>query len=205
MKFKNKILIGAAVAGFVLAAYAASTFVTQTGAGNATTPAAVIFPPVAGSQIRLVNVAYGSDTNNAVLSYSGGSTLFTIQETNQATSSITNKINSTNGLAGSSTLLLMHNGTGYVSTISTWNSSTNAGWYGGTNVVLASGGWGVATSAGDQVFLMDTPVTVPVGVGTNAVNGDAIYVTALTGRPLRLVVTPCLASNRIYSAVAKYE
>ena len=140
-----------------------------------------------------------------MLSFSGGSVAYTIVETNQATSSVTNKINSTNGLAASAVLLLNRGGTYYAASVSSWNSTTNSGFYGGTNVVLASGGWGVATSVGDPVYLMDTAVTIPIGATTNAINGEAIYVGALPGRPVRVVLTPALVTNRLNSVIGRAE
>lgn len=201
----KKIILSVITVSLAVAAFAAIPYVSKTGNGNAASPASVVFPEFAGKQIRLVNVNYASDTNNAVLSISGGSVAFSIVETNQATTSVTNKINSTNGLTASSVLLLNRGGTYYAATVSSWNSSTNAGFYGGTNVVLGSGGWGVATVVGDPVFLMDTPVTLPIGAATNAINGEAIYVSALPGRPVRVVLTPALATNKLVNAVGRYE
>lgn len=203
---KNKIAIAVASVCLAVSAYAAApSYKTLTDYGNAASPSEVVFPEVANNQWRIVNVNYASDTNNAVLSFSGGSNAYRIVETNQATSSVTNKINSTNGLTASSVLLLNRAGTYYAATVSSWNSSTNAGVYGGTNVVLASGGWGVATQVGDPVYLMDTPTTIPVGAATNAINGEAIYVGALPGRPVRVVMTPALATNRLNAVVGRSE
>jgi hypothetical protein len=182
-----------------------STYTTLSDNGNAASPSEVIFPADPTLQIRIVNVNWNSDTNNAVLSFSGGSTAYSIVETNEASSSVTNKINSTNSLAVSSVLVLQHAGVCYPAVISSWGASTNTGPAGGTNVVLASGGWGVATSVGDSVYLMDTAVTIPIGATTNAQNGEAIYVAKLVGRPVRAVLTPSLATNKINSAVAHYE
>lgn len=203
---RNKIfIIGAAVCAIAFTALAASPrFKTLAANGNAATGARVIFPADPSAQIRIVGANFTTDTNNSVLSFSGGSTAFAIQETNQATSSITNKINSTNGLSGGAVLVLQHGGVCYYSTVSTWNSSTNAGWYGGTNVVLASGGWGVATSKGDSVYLMDTAVTIPA-TSTAAINGYSIYAANYSGRPVLVQLTPALGTNKLNSITAVYE
>lgn len=206
MNMKNKIILFGAALSIATSALAVQPrFKTLSDAGNAASPAEVTFPADPSSQIRIVGVNWNSDTNNAVLSISGGGAAFTIVETNQSTSSVTNKINSTNGLSASAVLVLQHGGVCYPATLSTWNSSTNAGFYGGTNVVLASGGWGVATSVGDSVYLMDTPVTLPIGATTNWQSGFSIYAATYAGRPVRAVLTPALSTNRLNSITAIYE
>jgi hypothetical protein len=202
----NKIIAIAAVGlATAFSALAASpVYITKSANGNAASPAEVVFPAAAQQQIRLVSANFTTDTNNSVLSISGGGAVFNITETNQATSSVTNKINSTNGLSGSAVLVLQHAGVCYVATLSSWNSSTNAGFYGGTNVVLASGGWGVRTDVGDRVYLMDAPILTPAGTSA-AINGEAIYVAALPGRPVRVQLTPALVTNKLNSVIGRYE
>jgi hypothetical protein len=203
---KKILLVTVAVGSVALSAFADRPYYkTLSGNGNATTPAQVIFPAAPLQQIRIVNANWSSDTNNAALNFSGGTTGYSIVETNQASTSVTNKINSTNGLSANAVLVLQHAGVGYAATVSTWNSSTNSGPYGGTNVVLASGGWGMATSVGDDVYLMDTPVAVPIGATTNAMNGDALYVANLVARPVLVKLTPALATNKLNSVVGRYE
>ncbi len=202
----KKTLLIAAVGAVALAAFAATPlFKTMSANGNAASPAGVIFPAAPGSQINIVNANWNSDTNPAVLSISGGSAVFSIVETNQASSSVTNKISSTNSLTAACVLVLQHAGTCYAATVSTWNATTNSGAVSGTNVVLASGGWGVATSVGDPVFLMDTPVTLPIGATTNWQSGSPIYSATLIGRPVRVVLTPALNTNKLNAVTAKYE
>lgn len=208
---KNLIITGLAVCGVALTVFAASPrFVTKSDPGVAASPAEVIFPSDPSSQLRIVSVNWQSDSNSAALSFSGGSTAYNIQQTNALTSSVTNLIGFTNGLSASAVLVLEHAGVCYSAVVSSWNASatfvTNSGVVtGGTNVVLASGGWGVATSIGDKVFLMDTPVTIPVGITTNAYNGFAVYAATLVGRPVRVVLTPALVTNRLNSVVAVYD
>jgi hypothetical protein len=208
---KNKIAIAVASVCLAVSAFAASpSYKTLTDYGNAASPSEVVFPEVANNQWRIVSVNYSSDTNNAVLSFSGGAQAYRIVQTNAATTSVTNLINSTNGLTASSVLLLNRGGTYYAATISSWASSsttvTNSGLVtGGTNVVLASGGWGVATQIGDPVYLMDTATTIPVGAATNAINGEAIYVGALPGRPVRVVLTPASTTNKLNAVTGRSE
>lgn len=203
---KNKIiLVACAVVSLAVSALAEPGWKTLSDGGNAASPAEVIFPADPSATWRLVTVNWASDTNNAVLSISDGGTAFTIVETNQATTSVTNKINSTNGLSASAVLVLQHAGSCYAATLSTWNSSTNSGAYGGTNVVLASGGWGVATSVGDSVYLMNTPVTLPIGATTNFQSGYSLFSCTYQGRPMRVQLTPALATNRLFSAVGRKE
>lgn len=204
---KNKLaIIGIAVCGLALTALASAPFYkTLSANGNAAAPASVIFPADVGNQIRIVNVNWNSDSNTAALSISGGSTLYSIVETNVASTSVTNKLTGTNGLAASAVLVLQHAGACYAATVSSWGQTTNSGPAGGTNVVLASGGWGVATTVGDNVYLMDTPVTLPVGATTNWASGSAIYSSTLIGRPVRVQLTPSLVTNKLNGVTARYE
>lgn len=202
----KKTIITATV-GFALAlpVFAGPGYKTASANGNAASPAAVILPADPSTTLRLVTVNWSSDTNNAVLSIADGGTAYSIVETNQATTSVTNKINSTNGLSAGAVLVLQKGSTCYAATVSAWNSSTNSGPYGGTNVVLASGGWGVATAVGDAVYLMNSPVTLPVGATTNWQSGTAIFSATYPGRPVRVVLTPALVTNKLNSVVGHYE
>ena len=201
----KKISIAVTAVCLAVSALAASpSFKTLSDSGNAASPSEVIFPASPGDQLRIVNANWNSDTNNAVLSFSGGSTAYYMTATNQATTSTTNQVNSTNGLTANCIVVLQHLGTCYSATVTNWNCSTNSGVYGGTNIVIA-GGWGVAASVGDNVFLMDTPVTLPIGATTNAANGDAIYVATLPGRPVRVVLTPAFSTNKLNAVVGRYE
>lgn len=184
---------------------------TVSGYGNAAAPATVFFPSDPASQIRVVYVNYGSDSNAAVLNFSTGATAVDIAATNAATSSVTNLITSTNGLSVGAVIVLQHNGVDYPSTVVTWNSSTNynpattnGAATGGTNVVLAAGGWGVNTSIHDDVYVMSAATPIPIGAGTNVINGTAIYVGAY-GYPVEAQLTPASVTNRVYSAGASYD
>lgn len=207
---KNKMFLTVAIVASAIIATAAPGFRTLSGSGNATTPASVILPADPTTTARIVTVNWGSDTNNAVLSISEGLGVYNITQTNALSSSVTNLIDRTNGLtAGSSVLVLQHGGVCYAATVSTFNASptlvTNGYVSGGTNVVLASGGWGTNTSIGDSVYLMSTPATLPIGATTNFQSGVAIYSATYQGRPIRVQLTPALATNKLFSVIGRYE
>jgi hypothetical protein len=199
MNKKLAIISGCAL--LALAAWAASpSYTTKSANGNSTAGAEVIFPSAAQSQIRVVNVNWNSDSNTAVLSYSTGAGAYYVSVTNAATSSTTNQINTTNGLVAGRVLVLESGGVGYAATMSSFNS--NATW--GCYYVLPSGGWGVATTVNDDIYQMGTATTVPVGETTNSANGEGVFVGAV-GRPVRIQLTPAAVTNKINSAVARYE
>ncbi len=203
---KNKIIIIACAAvSLAVSAFAEPGWKTLSGFGNATAGAKVIFPADPATTWRLTTVNWGSDSNTAVLAISGGAVVLDIVETNQLSSSVTNKISTTNGLSANAVLVLQHAGTCYAASVSTWNSSTNTGAGGGTNVVLASGGWGTNTTVGDDVFIMDTPVNLPIGATTNFSSGFSLYSCSYKGRPMLVQLTPALATNKLFSAVGYRE
>lgn len=208
MKLNKLIITGLAVAALAVSALAVSSTFTYTRASGygspATGPATVIIPAVEGRQIRVINVNYGSDTNTAAIAFQDGGAAYSITATNQATSSVTNQVNTTNGLSAS-LVVLQHAGVCYTNTITAWNSSTNAGPYGGTNIVLATGGFGVATSVGDNLYVLNTAVQLPVGATTNVVNGEALFVTALTGRPLLVQIPQVSVTNRLFNVTVHYD
>jgi len=85
----------------------------------------------------------------------------------------------------SSVMVLQHAGACYSSTLSLW--TTNAA--GAPVIVLASGGWGVNASVGDDIYQMSAATTVGVGAVTNQwQNGDALYVGNY-GRPVMATLT----------------
>jgi hypothetical protein len=216
MKLKNKILLAVATVAMAVSAFAdaptySPVYSTMFANGNAASPASVIFPAHAATTVRIVGAYYDTDTNNSVLSFTSGTTAYSIIATNVAASSVTNQINSTNGLAGGGTLVLQHGGVCYANTVSTWNATTNSGAYGGTNVVLSSGGWGVATSVGDNVYLMSSAMTLPAAAASSGTtthgnySGEAIYVGTLAGRPVSVTITPALVTNKLNSVTVHYD
>lgn len=174
----------------------AQGYTTKASNGNAAAPANVIFPAKDGQQIRLVGVNWASDTNNAALSLSSGVGAYTLLATN-TTTGVTQVVASVTGLAASDVLVLQHAGVCYATTIASTNS--------GTNIVLASGAWGVTPAIGDSVYRMSTPTTLPIGATTNWQAGEAIFVSTYAGRPVRAVLTPANVTNQLNSVTAKYE
>ncbi|MGA2750725.1 MAG: hypothetical protein ABSG59_18290 [Verrucomicrobiota bacterium] len=205
------VLILAVLSLCLTASAALPTYHTLTAYGNRANPSTIIFPADPNSQIRLINVFYGADTNTAALQLSSGVTAYTLMATNTSTSAITNLIDSTNGLAGASWLVLQHNGTCYTNAIASagWGSYiTGTNTFGVTQyqpfVVIGTGGWGIATSVGDNLYQMGPVSSIPVGMATNSLNGDDIF-SANYGRPLLLQLTPAYATNMLYTASTHYD
>ncbi len=199
-KRMKKWILLAAFAGALSALAQAPTFTTLSANGDATAGAAVIFPAKAGQQIRLVSLNWNSDSNAAVASITTGAGAYYARLANASSSAVTNQINSTNGLVASSALVVERAGVPYRAIMSSFNS--NAAW--GNYVVLASGGFGVQTVAGDPIYQMSSATTLPIGATTNSMQGFAIYV-GNPGRPVRVQITPSAVTNKINAAVALYE
>ena len=188
------------------------TYHTLSGYGNGTLPSTVAttyFPSDPNSQIRVIYVNYSSDTNNGALAFASGSTAYWNTATNATPSSITNWINSTNGLYVGAPIVLEHRGIPYYQTVTNWNAYpvTNAAT--GTitytnNLVTLSGGFGVATAIGDNIFLMNLTAAIPVGAQTNVINGDAIFVGNY-GRPVQVQVIPSYLTNRLNMVSTHYD
>jgi len=203
MKLKNLFLTGLAICAVALSVYAAlPTYKTTSATGTAAAPSLAKFTADPNSQIRVVNVNCQSDTNNARLEFTTGNGAYYQTATNVASSSVTNQINSTNGLVPNSVVVLQHQGALYVSTISSFDQNATNG--NGTNVVLASGGWGVASTVGDDIFQMSSTNYLFIGAATNGVNGDAIFVGNY-GRPVLIRLTPALVTNAIPLVSAHYD
>jgi hypothetical protein len=211
-RMNNKILISVGMLALAVSAFAASpAYVTKSAAGNAAAPAQLTFPADPNSQVRIIQASYDTDTNNSVLSFSSGTTAYYQTITNTATTMVTNQINSTNGLTPNATLVLQHAGVCYPATVTAWNQATNFGPYMGTNIVLASGGWGVIASPGDSIYLMSSAVTIAApaaasGTTTSAtISGEALYVGQYSGRPVTVKITPAFATNKLSSVTAHYD
>lgn len=196
MRLKNLILTGVATVALALGVKAAlPTFKSMSATGTAASPAQIIFPDDANSQIRIVNVYYQSDTNGGQLQLSSGAGAYVLLATNTS-SGVTQVVNQTTGLAANDILVLNHAGTCYAASLSSTNS--------GTNAVLASGAWGVTPAIGDSVYKMSSITSLNVGAATNAINGEAVYVGNY-GRPVLLKLTPSLVTNALPSASAHYD
>lgn len=188
-----------AVALVVLAFQAAAAtpnYTSKTDPGTAASPAEVVFLSDPSLQIRIVSVNWLSDTNRAVLSFTTGEGAYQQTITNSSTTDVTNVVNTTAGHVAGSILLLERGGTAYTATLSSTNN--------GTNIVLNSGGWGVIAQPGDSIYQMSSATSLPVGATTNWAAGEAIFVGGY-GRPVRVVLTPALATNALNSVVGRYE
>jgi len=197
MKTIKKIIVLSAALLLAVSLPAASpAYVTKSGNGNATTGASVIFPSVSQQQIRLVNLNWNSDSNTATASYTTGLGAYSITATNPSSTYLTQYVNSVVGMVTNTGFILEHSGIGYYALLVATNNATNA--------VFGSGAFGVLSSVGDRLYQLDTAVTVPIGATTNAANGEALFVGAV-GRPVRVIISPALSTNKINSAVARYE
>jgi hypothetical protein len=203
MKIKNLFLIAVATASLAVSAFAASPNYQTLGPsiGTAASPATIIIPADPVLTPRIVTVNWSSDTNNAMLNCTAGTTAYVVTNANATTSSTLCTINSTNGLAATGTLVLQKlNGVCYSQTYSSYANT------GGSNVVtLASGGFGVAQAVNDSVYLMSTPATaLPIGATTNYMSGDAIYV-GNAARPIVMQLTPALNTNKLNSLIVRFD
>jgi len=192
----KKILIIAASLALAAVAHAASpTYTTLANNGNAASPASVIFKAAPQQQIRLVSCNWNSDSNTAVLSFTTGVGAYYTPITNAAAD--TNLyVNTTNGFTASSALVVQ-TPAGLVTNV-TVSSLINA-----TNVGL-SAAIGLALPPNSQVFIMSSATTLPVGATTNWQGSEAVYVGSVD-RPVRVVLTPALVTNRLNGVTARYE
>ena len=204
---KKILILGAVVIGLAAVDIAGTpAYKSFSGVGSATTPTSVIIPADPNLGIRVVSINYLGDTNNAALTFSKGGAAYYSFGTNSlqslgTTTAVTNSINTTNGLVGSSVMVLQtSSGAVYQNTLSSWGGTTGAYF-----IVLASGGFGAVATTNSDIFQMQT-ATSPYSVGnaTNWLNGDAIY-TADQGRPLIIKLSPALSTNQIISASVRYE
>jgi hypothetical protein len=192
-----------------LAGAAIPTYHQASAFGNAAGPATLILPADPNSQIRVVTVLYTSDTNLAQLLFSSGSTAYSLTVSNAATSSITNLIDSTNGLNTGSILVLQHGSGDYTNDVVSWGTYIS-----GTNtfgqvtnqafVVTASGGFGVYGYVGDEIYLMTSPVPWYVGAGTNVLSGDDVF-SGNYGRPVQVSFNTALVTDRLNNITAHYD
>jgi len=185
-------------------------YTTVSAYGSTGLPATAYFVENPACQVRVVTVNYASDTNQGVLNFYTGATAYWETATNAA-AGLTNWIDSTNGLSPNGLMVLNHNGVLYTNTVLSWSCSTNftpattnQAASGGTNLVLAAGGWTVGASVGDNVYLMSGPTPIPVGAQTNMLNGDALYVGNF-GRPVMVTLGPASTTNRLYTVSARYD
>jgi hypothetical protein len=198
MKTLLKLSLVALATTLALSASAQPRFVTKSAGGNSTTGAEVIFRSTPGAQKRIVNVLYQSDKADGSLAFTAGTVAYYTTRTNGASTSVTNCLNLTNGLANSAVLVVEHAGVPYKGTISSYGSNAVEGAF----VVLTSGGFGVATTTNDTVYLMGSATTVPVGATTNGLAGYSIYAADFPGRPIRVAMPAATTTNRLNSVTA---
>jgi len=208
---KAALILALLALAFGLTAQAAMpTYRTLSDGGNAASPAVVYFPANPNAQVRVVGVWYTSDTNNGTLGFSTGVTAYTQTSTNATSASVTNLVNSTNGLVAGSLLLLDNNGNACTNTLTSYGTYVT-----GTNtfgqvtnqafIVLGTGGWNQAlTNAQENIYQMGAISTIQVGSQSNAINGEAIFVGNY-GRPVVVTLGPTLVTNRLSSVSAHYD
>jgi hypothetical protein len=193
MKRVLKCWAAIAMASVAVTAMAAPEYVTTSGSG--TTAVTVYWPADAVRTPRIVGVIATSDKAASVLSIRKGTTAYTPVVTNLVTTSTTQWLNTTNGLAANDVVILQKaSGTCYSSTVA--SVETNM-------VTLASGGFGATVALADQIYKLSAASTIKVGSATVNFQGPAIY-AGDRGRPLRVVLDGTSACS-VDSATAAYE
>jgi len=131
-----------------------------------------------------------------VLSLSSGVGAYTVVS-NAVSSATTIYIASTNGLKSGDMLVLQTAaGVNAYDTVASDPAASNA-------VVITASGFGVAVTAGDQLYKMSTASSLPVGSNTVNYQGQAIFV-GNKGRPVRATLNGT-STNTINSITAAYE
>jgi hypothetical protein len=192
---QTKLLLGLALFALAVTSWAATpTYKSKTGNGDSTTPAQVIFPSDASTQIRLISVWWENPTNGARIMFSSGGAAK--RATGSAVSAQTsNWVDSTVGLVTNTTLVCEIAGVGYSTTLVATNN---------TNLIWIYPALGVAITTNSSWYVMGTETSYPIQDSTNALVGEAIFV-AEPGRPMRVRLSTTAATNRILSASARYE
>jgi hypothetical protein len=131
-----------------------------------------------------------------VLNFSTGSNVVRVIATNLTTTYATQYVNSTVGLVTNTVAILEHAGTAYAALLVATNNLTNA--------VFGSGAFGVLSSVNDSIYFLGASNSIPIGAGTNSINGEAIYVGEV-GRPVYIQLTPALATNRLNTVIGRAE
>jgi hypothetical protein len=174
--------------------YTVPTYVTTTATG--TTLSTAYFPAQPLQQIRVVGAICISDLAGSVLSLSTGRGAYTVLS-NATSSATTIYVVSTNGLqSGDALVLQTWGGTNAYDTVASNPTVSNA-------VVITAGGFGVAVTAGDQLYKMSTASALPIGSNTVNYQGEALYV-GNKGRPVRATLNGTSA-NTINTITARYE
>ena len=181
-----------ALAGVALLALADTpNYKVKTATGS--TAATVVWPADPLLQIRLVGTVATSDKAGAVLSFRTGVTPLSISVSNPAGTAIT--LTRTNGVTTNDIVVVQYkNGTAERNSVVSFQSATN---------VTLAGATSAATAIGDEVYVMSTPSTLPVGAATVSYQGEAIYV-GNKGRPISCVLDGTSACT-INAQTARYE
>lgn len=192
-----KVLIVTALVGLAcLAAQAAlRSYVTKSAGGNTTAGAQVSFVADPQAQIRVVSVWYGSDASTNQLRFSSGAGSYVISSNNAAAAIIT--VSTTNGLAANDRLFIQSANGAY------WTNCTISSFPQSTNIIISLAP-SFGTTNGDYVYKMNTPDTIPIGVATNALSGEAIWIGTY-GRPVIVEMFPAAVSNRLNTVSVKYD
>jgi hypothetical protein len=203
---KTLLLLAVGLAVVVAALAALPTYKTITATG--TTSAIGYFPADPNSQIRVVGYSATSDLAGSTVIFATGYGAYYQTVSNATTTSVTNYVNTTNGLSVGQVVLLQHGGTCYpaaVAAILAYVNGTNASGV-GTNLYslkLGSGGWGVQAVPYDDIYVMSNVVTIACGATTSVQNGEAIYVGNY-GRPVSMTLNATSACT-INWASAHYD
>lgn len=176
-------------------------------------PATVILPADPNSQIRIVNINYAVDTNNAIFTFTTGGTAWSTVMTNLSTFT-TNGVYSTNGMYGGEQVVLQHGGVCYTNSISTFGYNSNIcadGLTSSNYYVNTTTAFGVAPSIGDNIWQMTNSATIfanQSAITNNSlnqvINGDDIY-SGNYGAPVEVQLGPLWEFNRISTLSAHYD
>jgi hypothetical protein len=179
---------------------ATAPYVVKSGAGNAASGAEVIFPADPSAQMRLVSIQWESDTNAAKIAFQTAVGAYSVTQTNPTTTFTTQAVTTTSGLITNRWLVLQRGLGSSALCFKALLVATNNG----TNVVLDVGGWGALSAVGDSIYPLGATNTVNTGATTNWQNGEALFVGNV-GRPVRVLLTPALTTNRLTTVTARYE
>lgn len=180
--------------------------------GVSSAPATIILPADPNSQIRIVSVLYTSDNAGAQFAMSSGNTAFSVPYSNTV-SSVTNFLDSTNGLAVGQQLILQHNGADYTNAVLNWGtfiSGTNTSGYVTNQAFVQTvsafsfSGTSDTATAGDNIYAMTSPLSWFAGATSNLLNGDDIF-SGNYGRPVEVQLGLATTTNRLNSVSAHYD
>jgi hypothetical protein len=166
------------------------TYTTLTASGSTT--AVVYFATSPFQQVRIVNAFATSDLSTGKMTFYTGITPMTVAYTNAAGTSV--GVAATNGFTvGTWVLIETAAGVRTNGMIASFGAATN--------IVFAQGV--CATTPGDQIYSLTSPVTLPVGSASVTYTGDALYV-GNRGRPVMVRVNGTSACS-LDTITGRYE